>query len=459
MNSGERRSDSDHDGVDAVVLGAGITGMVSASILHARGARRVTVLDEYPHVGGNHIDHHRGGYTFDVGSLVFQDDSPLIAHFPEILDRYVEIDPSWGKLTPQGTIARYPFSVREDVLAAGALECARIGLSVAAARLRRRPPQTAGDFARYWIGPRLLRRSGLENYMERFCGLPADRIDVSFAQKRMLWISEHARLRTAARLLRIAREKQVEQPRTNRQLVRPRAGFAELYAPAVRRLEASGTEFRLGAAPDRIRREGSGFAVDVEGTTIRADRLVSTIPVDRVAELCGIPVTAPLPTVTLISLFYSFDGARGFDDPILYNFSHGGAWKRLTVYSDFYGRHDGREYLGVEVVSGPTARTVEQADADFRAHTAANGLFTGGLAVEGGHVLDHAYPIYTEGAAERATATVAALRAWGVESFGRQGAFEYQPTARVSTVHAEEALGGPPVRVSTTGGGTEPADR
>jgi hypothetical protein len=35
---------------------------------------------------------------------------------------------------------------------------------------------------------------------------------------------------------------------------------------------------------------------------------------------------------------------------------------------------------------------------------------------------------------------MAALRAFGVESLGRQGAFDYQPTARDTTLKAEAAL-------------------
>ncbi|MGH3751275.1 MAG: NAD(P)-binding protein [Pseudonocardiaceae bacterium] len=42
--------------VDAIVLGAGISGLVSASILVEQGNGRVLVVDEYGHVGGNHID-------------------------------------------------------------------------------------------------------------------------------------------------------------------------------------------------------------------------------------------------------------------------------------------------------------------------------------------------------------------------------------------------------------------
>ena len=54
-------------------------------------------------------------------------------------------------------------------------------------------------------------------------------------------------------------------------------------------------------------------------------------------RLCGIPGHEPLPSLTLISLFFSFAGHRGYAESVLYNFSNQGAWKRLTMYSDLYG--------------------------------------------------------------------------------------------------------------------------
>jgi len=154
-----------------------------------------------------------------------------------------------------------------------------------------------------------------------------------------------------------------------------------------------------------------------------------------------LPSDEGLLTVTLISLFFSFSGDRGFKDPILYNFSHTGAWKRLTVYSDFYGRSDGREYFGVEVNADHVLGSVETAEHDFRQHTSANGLFTGDLRLEGSHIVSNAYPVYSDKADERAANAIAALRTLGIESFGRQGGFDYQPTARVSTLQVEAALG------------------
>jgi hypothetical protein len=188
-----------------------------------------------------------------------------------------------------------------------------------------------------------------------------------------------------------------------------------------------------------VRQVDDGYVVETAHGIVAATRVVSTIPLNRVTALCGIQMEQ-LPGVTLLSLFYSFVGERGFNESIVYNFSQHARWKRLTMYSDFYGQVDGRDYFGVEVVADDTVLSTEAAAQEFRDHTAVNNLFRGDLRLEGGHVLTEAYPVYTGASNERAIQAVAELRAFGVESFGRQGAFRYQPTARVSTTEAEAAL-------------------
>lgn len=421
---------------DAIVLGAGVSGLVAASVLAQQGCRRIVVVDEYAHLGGNHIDWSSGEYTFDIGSLIFQDDSPLLQHFPELLPLYVPIEPRWARLNPQGLITAYPISVKDDILRAGPAEVARILMSAAYARLFKRRMRNAREFARHWIGARLLHRSGLDAYMTRFYGIASDQIGIELARKRMQWISEHASLRGLLGRLRRAKP----QGPANRQMARPREGFATLYAAAAASLTARGASFLLGAKIDRIEKLDNRFVLFREGRAIVADRIVSTIPIRRLQALCNLPVSQELETITLLALYFSFDGARGFDEEIIYNFSYDGAWKRLTMYSDFYGRAQGREYFGVEVIANHIGKSIAQAEADFRAHVAANGLFRGDLRLEGGQLLDNAYPIYRDGADESAAEAVKALKTFGIESFGRQGGFNYQPTARVSTIEAEAAL-------------------
>lgn len=427
---------SETERFDAIVLGAGISGLVSASILLREGQRRVLIVDEYDHVGGNHIDWSCGGYTFDIGSLIFQDDSPLLAHFPELLPLYIPIQPKWARLNPQGMITTYPISVRDDIFGAGIVETVRIFASVIYARLFQRKMRNAREFARYWIGSRLLHRSGLESYMKRFYGIATDGIDIDLARKRMLWISEHASLKNL--LGRVLKRKQ-EGP-TNRQMARPKEGFQFLYSAATTRLERNGAEFQLAAEMQAIYKVHGQFHLQLRDKVVASDRIISTIPIHMAEKLCGLDSGRKLDTITLIGLYFSFAGERGFSQSIIYNFSHRGAWKRLTMYSDFYGRADGREYFTAEVIGNHVGGSAERAESDFRDHVRANGLFQGDLRLEGSCVLKEAYPIYSKGAAQHAAEAIRQLRDFGLESLGRQGGFNYQPTARASTVEAEAAL-------------------
>jgi len=425
---------SNADFFEAIILGAGISGLVSASVLLNQGYRRVLVLDEYPHLGGNHIACSIGDYTFDVGSFIFQDDSPLLEHLPELLPLYVPISPTWGRLNPQGVVTQYPVSIKDDIIAAGPLEWLRMLFSVLYARLFLGSPQNAWDFAQYWIGARLTRRSGLAYYIERFYGRPGEEIDIRFAEQRMRWIKEKVSLRDAFRRLRSPR------PVENRQLARPKEGFDYLYQAAVGRLERSGVTFRLGVKMDSLQKTDGLFNLTTAHQCAVANRVISTIPLERVQSLCGVPSEYSLPTVTLMSLFFSFSGARGFKQSILYNFSETGSWKRLTMHSDFYGLSGGREYFAVEVNAHHVSNSVEMAERDFKRHCLEHRLFVGDLRLEGNHVLSNAYPIYASKADERAASMIASLRGLGIETFGRQGGFDYQPTARVSARNAEAAL-------------------
>lgn len=422
---------------DAIIFGAGVSGLVSASILLSQGYRRILIADSYNHVGGNHIDWSTGGYTFDVGSFIFQDDSPLLKHFPELLSRYIVAFPTWGRLNPQGVVTAYPISVKDDIVNAGPIEWFRILVSVVYARLFCRGMGNAREFARYWIGSRLLHSSGLDSYMRRFYGVAPDQIDIQLAQKRMLWISERASLRNLVR--RAVARSQALSGSTNRQLVRPKEGFRFLYDAAVERLQDNGVVFLLGATFGTIGRTGKTFLVRIGDRPIMADRVISTIPINHMEEMCGLKSNS-LTSITLLSLFFSFAGKRRFRPSILYNFSHEGAWKRLTMYSDFYGAVNGREYFTAEVIGNHVDFSTVIAERDFRRHVQENRLFDGYLKLEGSMVLENAYPIYSQGSGERAAQAIRALEAFGIESFGRQGGFNYQPTARVSTIDAESAL-------------------
>jgi hypothetical protein len=68
------------------------------------------------------------------------------------------------------------------------------------------------------------------------------------------------------------------------------------------------------------------------------------------------------------------------------------------------------------------------------------GLFAGDLRLEGESRRIERLPLCADKAGQRAAKVITELRVLEIESIGRQGGFDYQPTARVSTLRAEAAL-------------------
>ncbi len=198
--------------------------------------------------------------------------------------------------------------------------------------------------------------------------------------------------------------------------------------------------FVLGEPIISISKAGNEFKVCTKSRVLRARRLIGTIPLRTMLSLCGFDDAPQLTSVELASLFFSFKGDRGFDHSILYNFTLSGRWKRLTMFSDYYGAADGREYFCVEVNMRISGDEINQLADDFTTITHNVGLFRGECRLEGYQTTRNAYPVYTTGASEAARRAIAKLRDFGIEALGRQGGFDYLPSAWATTIVVQNAL-------------------
>jgi hypothetical protein len=245
---------------------------------------------------------------------------------------------------------------------------------------------------------------GWSFFFRRFLAADPQDVEAVFARKRMGWVSTNAKARTHLR--RLWRHGDPPPPR---QMVRPRTGFGALYAGAGETLAA------VRIRPD----PGGGLRIVTDRREINAGAVYSTIPIPIALRLCGLPAAPELQARALFCHFFSFAGHRGFDQNVLYNFGAHGAWKRLTMLSDFYAEADGRMFFTAETVADASAaegsaRALTPVGRAFVDHVRRVGLFDGDLRLEGELVVENAYPVYLTGATAAANAAILRLREFGV---------------------------------------------
>ncbi|TCM33132.1 protoporphyrinogen oxidase [Novosphingobium sp. ST904] len=436
-------------GGPTIVLGAGIAGLAAADSL-VRSGHKVIVIERGNAAGGTHRSRQIGPYTFDVGSIFYEENARVFDLAPGIRDLCPQVLSLQRRVAPDGSILLYPIEPR-DLLKQSPLRLARSVLDLLGSRIAVSRDGTLEAICRKRLGGTFFEDTGLRSYIGRFHHVPPDQIDEEFFFRRMAIIERFTRMnalaRSAARAIRIRQGSQHRKRWPMR--VRPREGYQAMFRPIVERLTAAGVEFAFGEQLSAVEREGSFFRVGTQcsgqsghhgpkhgagrdgapRTTRLASAVVSTIPVDALHRVL---FSAPSGTVSLdmTTLYVSAAHLHPDAGNVLFNFHAEGEWKRATIYSRIYPDPAcGREFFSVETTLPPGARhSPGAAFEDFRDHATRLGLASD-LRLEGHELVEDSYPLYTVGARARLDAALDRIAGVGIISAGRQGRFEYLPTS------------------------------
>ncbi len=217
-----------------------------------------------------------------------------------------------------------------------------------------------------------------------------------------------------------------------------------MYRTAVDQLRAAGLIVRLDAGLTSIVKDGPGFRVAAGDEVFLAPRLVNTMPLSKIAALLDCSTDDPPESSALVTLCCRFRGERRFEGNVLYNFRDDGRWKRLTMHSDHYGIVDGWQFFAVEVITRRARECAAELFSDFRRSTAKVGLFAGDLDLVGDFRTEFAYPVFDHEAAAKKANVMRRVKKLGVESIGRQGDFDYIPSANeaIALARNKVAAGG-----------------
>jgi protoporphyrinogen oxidase len=405
------------------ILGGGAAGVVAAKELADRGAS-VDLFERQPELGGLHRSVSIGGDAFDIGAFTFSRHHALVGSFPELASLFLAVDVPQLSLTPHGTLDLYPFSVGAYVDHYGVIHTALAAGSLLLSKLRDRRRDSVARFAQYYVGRRLYRETGLRHYIERLYGVPDSEVGVEFAIQRLGYIRNSVRRATRSMMAAAFGGRQRPQDAVTKELVRPREGFAHLYSKIGEALARRGAGVHVNAEIRAIRRIASGHELILAEGARRYDHLVSTIPVPITLRLAGSSVHSRVEHIGLLSLFYR--GEFLAPAAVLCNFTYEGRWKRICVFSRYYGRSRGADYLTVELTgSDLTPERCAELAAEFEEHSVRLGLFSSRPELVGSVVTPHAYPFFRPGHTENVRQEFSRLQELGIRSVGRQGSHQY----------------------------------
>jgi protoporphyrinogen oxidase len=299
---------SNNRNVKSAILGGGLTGVTLARLLHEKG-EDVTVLEREPNIGGLCRSKTEAGFTFDVGGshIVFSRDAEVLSFMLSVLAGNAGQRTRNTKILYKGRYIKYPFEnglyqLPKDDLFVCINEFIRnlIDVEKGVTPL----PTNFGEWITYTFG-RGIADCYMIPYNEKIWNFPVHRMSHHWVDGRVPRPPVEDIIKSA---IGIETEGYVHQAVFSypvlggiESLIQ---GIAEPVLPCIR------TNFSATS----IRKDGDGFRISDGASTVKADRLISTIPLQNLLPcLRDVPpeVQAASDALRYNSLCSIFIGLKG----------------------------------------------------------------------------------------------------------------------------------------------------
>jgi protoporphyrinogen oxidase len=269
--------------VDLLVLGGGPAGLAAAWKAAQRGLS-VTLLERADRVGGMSASFEVDGVRVDLGShRLHPNTAPrVLEDIRALLGEDLQTRPRNGRLRLGEAWIGFPLKVGEMLRALPRGMAAGIARDVLASPLRHPDADTYEALLRSGLGPTVY-DAMYGPFASKLWGLPGERIHGDQARVR---VTADSPGKVAARLLRGGRTAGGSEQ--GRSFHYPRRGFGQIAESVAAAAQAAGARVRLRAEVTRLDPRTDGVtAYLADGTTVRARRCFSTIPVTALARLTG----------------------------------------------------------------------------------------------------------------------------------------------------------------------------
>ncbi len=283
---------------NTVILGGGPAGLAVGHELTANGAQ-VTVLERESYVGGLARTIHHKGYKFDLGGhRWFTKNEDLNDWFRTLMTGELVMVDRISRIYHDGKYYNYPLAVGELVKNVSPLDILQIGSSFLWASLRQaaldRPIVNMEQAYTAQFGGKLYEMF-FRRYSEKVWGAPCTELSADWVAQRSRGLS----VVTLARDALLGSRKDVVS--LIEQFMYPRDGYMRISERMAEDITTRGGSVLLGSRVTRVVYHGPddfevAFVRDGEEQSVRADAVVSTIPLGVLARIlspsCGPEVEA-----------------------------------------------------------------------------------------------------------------------------------------------------------------------
>ena len=269
---------------EIVVVGAGPAGLMAA-LRSAQSGHRCTVVEAGGAVGGMAGSFEVAGQRVDYGSHRLHPATPerFLELFRSLLGPDLQVRPRNGRIRLHDRWIAFPLRAGDMVRSLPVSFGARVALDTLAAPLRRRsvgPTSFENDVARR-LGPAVAREF-YAPYARKLYGVDAERLDGELARRR---VSASGAGDVLRRVVKAARPQ-------GRSFLYPRRGYGQLSETLAGAAADAGVDLRLATRVCGLEAAGGAVSVRLDGGSLGADAVLSTMPVPALATAVDPPPPA-----------------------------------------------------------------------------------------------------------------------------------------------------------------------
>ena len=283
--------------------------------------------------------------------------------------------------------------------------------------------QSLEEYCKYYTGTFFYKMSGLSNYIKRFhADIPVNEVSKEFGEQRISGLQHNGIRKFMRRGLSYFAKKMAGSP--SKVFSRPKEGYQMLFEKIENILTNKGITIQKDINIQKIERKDAQFQLYTEKEILFFDYVIFTTPLEVVASLFNRKLSYPPKHIHLLSLFYK--GKVHSSSNVIYNFSNEGNWKRMIVFSKYYGQHEGKDYFTIEVpITTYNEAKISELQLDFEQFVQKTPFFED-IIFQGKAFTPYAYPLLDPKIEATRNQLISEIEAeYGILLIGRQGKHEY----------------------------------